>query len=266
MSRRVGRRQLVEQLRDQLSTRDLAVLGSSRRFRLATGDQLRRLHFRHHATPETGARVARRVLSRLAGLGLLVRLNRRIGGIRAGSAGRVYALSPLGHRVLGTEIRKRTTEPSFTFIKHTLAITELSTTLIELDADNQIDLLELQPEPAAWRTHRAGLVETTLKPDLFAKVADDEYELSWFIEIDCGTESRPTIQRKCHAYADYRRTGTEQERHGVFPLVLWIAPDERRLTQLKLAIDGDRRIDPDLFVVTTSDKAAEVIIDTDRQP
>lgn len=114
--------------------------------------------------------------------------------------------------------------------------------------------------------HRAGLVETTLKPDLFAKVADDEYELSWFIEIDCGTESQPTIQRKCHAYADYRRTGTEQERHGIFPLVLWIAPDERRQTQLEQAIDGDRRIDPDLFVVTTSNQAAEVITDTDRQP
>ncbi|MEZ5378914.1 MAG: replication-relaxation family protein [Acidimicrobiales bacterium] len=266
MSRqRVGRRQL-EQLRDQLSPRDLAVLESSRRFRLATGDQLRRLHFRDHATPETGARVARRVLSRLTGHGLLVRLDRRIGGIRAGSAGHVYALSALGHRVVGTETRKRTTEPSFTFLKHTLAITELSTTLIELDTANQIDLLELQPEPAAWRTHRVGLVENTLKPDLFAKVADDEYELNWFIEIDCGTESRPTIQRKCHAYADYRRTGTEQERHGIFPLVLWIAPDERRRTQLAQAIDGDRRIDPDLFVVTTSDKATEVITDTDRQP
>ncbi len=265
MSRRVGRRQL-EQLLDQLSPRDLAVLQSSRRFRLVTGDQLRRLHFRGHATPETGARVARRVLSRLAGHGLLARLERRIGGIRAGSAGHVYALSPLGHRVLGTEIRKRTTEPSFTFVKHTLAITELSTTLIELDADNQIDLLELQPEPAAWRTHRAGLVENTLKPDLFVKVADDEYELSWFIEIDCGTESRPTIQRKCHAYTDYRRTGTEQEDQGVFPLVLWIAPDERRCTELGQAIDSNRQIDLDLFVVTTLNKATEVITDTDRQP
>ncbi|MDW3218638.1 MAG: replication-relaxation family protein [Acidimicrobiales bacterium] len=265
MSRRVGRRQL-EQLGDQLSPRDLAVLGSTRRFRLVTGDQLRRLHFRDHATPETGARVARRVLSRLAGHGLLVRLERRIGGIRAGSAGHIYALSSLGHRALGTEIRKRTTEPSFTFVKHTLAITELSTTLIELDAADQIDLLELQPEPAAWRTHRAGLVENILKPDLFVQVADDEYELSWFIEIDCGTESRPTIQRKCHAYADYRRTGAEQERHGVFPLVLWIAPDERRRAQLEQAITGDRRIDPDLFVVTTSNKATEVITDTGRQP
>ena len=265
MSRqRVGRRQL-HQLRDQLSPRDLSVLETVRRFRLATGDQLRRLHFRDHATPESGARVARRVLSRLAGHGLLVRLERRIGGIRAGSAGHIYAVTPLGHRVLGTAIRKRTTEPSFTFVKHTLAITELSTTLIELDAANQVDLLELQPEPAAWRTHRAGLVETILKPDLFTKVADDEYELSWFIEIDCGTESRPTIQRKCHAYADYRRTGTEQDRHGIFPLVLWIAPDERRRTQLEQAIAGDRRIDPNLFVVTTSNKASEVVTDTDHQ-
>jgi len=150
-------------------------------------------------------------------------------------------------------------------VKHTLAITELSTTLTELDADDQIDLLELQPEPAAWRTHRDGLVESILKPDLFVQVADAEYELSWFIEIDCGTESRPTIQRKCHAYAEYRRTGIEQERHNVFPLVLWIAPDERRATQLQQAIDGDRRIDSDLFVATTSNKAPEVITDTDRQ-
>jgi len=265
MSRQVSRRQL-EQLRVQLSPRDLAVLESARRCRLATGDQLRRLHFRDHATPETGARVARRVLNRLSGHGLLARLERRIGGIRAGSAGHVYALSPLGHRVLGSDIRKRMNEPSFAFVKHTLAITDLSTTLIELAANDRIDLLELQPEPKAWRTHQAGLIEAILKPDLFVQVADDKYELSWFIEIDCDTESRPTIQRKYHTYAEYRRTGIEQERHGVFPLALWVAPDERRATQLQQAIDSDRRIDPDLFVVTTSSMALAVITDTNRQP
>ena len=265
MSRRVGRRQL-EQLRDRLTPRDIDVLQTVSQFRLATGAQLRRIHFQDHATSETSAQVARRVLNRLTEHGLLARTDRRIGGIRAGSAGHVYTLSPLGHRLMGVETRKRLSEPSFAFLRHTLAITELAIELIELDGSDQFDLLQLQAEPAAWRNHEANLVQVTLKPDLFVQVADDEYERSWFIEVDCSTESRPTIQRKCHAYVDYRHSGIEQERHGVFPRTLWIAPDESRADQLRRAIASDRQIDDALFDVTTTNSAVSKIIGTDGKP
>ena len=82
-----------------------------------------------------------------------------------------------------------------------------------------------------------------------------EYEFSWFIEIDCDTESSPTIQRKCHAYLDYRRTGIEQEERQVFPRVLWVAPDNKRAKQLQRAISAGGQLPVAMFAVTTSDNA-----------
>ena len=127
---RIGRTGL-HRLRSQLSDRDMQILLSVRSFRLLQIQHIKRLHFVGHATDGSASRICRRVLKRLSDLRLLTRLDRRIGGQRAGSAGFVYSLSPLGHRILGTPTRHRHREPSFGFVAHTLAIAELATSLIE---------------------------------------------------------------------------------------------------------------------------------------
>ena len=43
----------------------------------------------------------------------------------------------------------------------------------------------------------------------------------------------PTIERKCLTYVGYWRSGIEQRQHGVFPLVLWLVPNEERQRKLK---------------------------------
>lgn len=257
---RIGRRQL-QGLRATLSERDLAVLSSLRRYRLMTVEQVQRLHFHTHASTETGQRVCRRTLLRLTERDLVARLERRIGGVRAGSAGHVHALSPLGHRLLDTTTRQRHREPSFAFVQHTLAITELATQLVTRAADAALDVLLLDPEPAAWRPFHDGATAVTLKPDLALQLADDHYEASWFVEIDCGTESRPTLQRKCQTYDTYWRTGIEQREHGIFPQTLWIAPDESRARLIGSAIETATNVEPALFAVTTGDRALDVLTD-----
>ena len=72
----------MERLRQQLGPRDWAVLHDVARCRLMTGRQLQLLHF---GDGETAARAARRLLARLTRHGLLARLDRQIGGLRAGS-------------------------------------------------------------------------------------------------------------------------------------------------------------------------------------
>ena len=109
--RRVSEAQIQRQ-REQLSIRDCAVLESVRSYRLMTSVQLQRLHFSDHASEDTAQRICRRVLKRLHTLNYVNRLERRIGGIRAGSAGAVYAIAPLGHRLLASDGRKRWREPS----------------------------------------------------------------------------------------------------------------------------------------------------------
>lgn len=94
----------------------------------------------------------------------------------------------------------------------------------------------------------------TLKSDLYAETAaDDDLVHAWFVEVDLGTESIPTLIKKCHDYEAYRRTGIEQEHSGAFPVVIWSVTHgnaekaEARRDALKRAIAGDRTLPPPLF-------------------
>ncbi len=229
--RRIGHRQL-QQLQNQLSQRDTSVLRSLQRYRLLTVSQLQRLHFTEHASVNTANRVTRRVLNRLHHERLVGRLERRIGGIRAGSAGHIYTLTPLGHRLLGETTRKRWHEPNRYFVEHTLAISETAVNIMAGAEAGNYKPLNVAPEPTAWRHYTDGLAPVVLKPDLYAEVANNDYELRWFVEIDRATESSTVVARKCEQYVDYWRSGTEQQRHGIFPKVLWIVPTNHRLDQI----------------------------------
>src|SRR5687768_5196430 len=92
---RISGRKLME-LAAALGPTEQAVIQSLRRVRLASGAQLVRLHFtdRPHAAVQ-----ARRLLARMVEERLLCALGRRIGGVRAGSSGYVYALDVTGQRL-----------------------------------------------------------------------------------------------------------------------------------------------------------------------
>jgi hypothetical protein len=258
-ARRVGRRAL-HLVRDGLAERDLAVLQAVAEFRLLTAGQIETLVFTDHATPLAAVRASRRVLERLARDRLLVRLDRRVGGVRAGSSSYVYALGPVGHRILHDDGSRRWREPSGTFVAHTLAVAQLVVDLTVAARAGVTELVEYQCEPAAWRTFSRGLAgPDTLKPDLHVVTADRDDEWSWFVEIDLGTESAGAIARKCRTYHDYWATGTEQHRHGTFPRVLWVVDTERRATIIRKAIARTRTINQDLFAVTTNEHAIAML-------
>jgi hypothetical protein len=225
-----------------------------------SGRQIERLHFtvEQHATALTAARTCRRVLERLVSDRLLVRLDRRVGGVRAGSASFVYGLGPVGQRVLGLDgPRRRFREPTATFVAHTLAISELVVMLTLGDRRGEFELLELEAEPICWRP----LGSQQLRPDLFVSLGAGDYEYRYFIEVDLGTESLPRLIAKCQTYDAYYRTGAEQQKHGIFPRVLWIMHDEQRAARLRDAIERSRALSPEFFVVTTNDVVFAVLID-----
>jgi Replication-relaxation len=257
---RLGSRQL-RRLRDELSERDLAVLHSVTSLRLLSARQIQELHFADHSTSLTAARVCRRVLERLTNDGLLVRLDRRVGGIRAGSASFVYCLGPAGDRVLRDgQVRRRVREPSRTFLDHTLAVAQVVVDLTAAARRGQVELLRVETEPACWRTVQATIAgDDQLKPDLFVALAANDYEYRWFVEVDRGTESLTALVRKCRLYDSYYRTGHEQHQHGVFPQVLWRVDSQRRLSQLTDALRRDRRLEPGLFVVVPAAEATKVL-------
>ena len=252
----------LDDLRDELSGRDLAIIGQVADLRLMTGRQIETVHFPlgEHETAGAAARACRRSLVRLDRQRLLIRLERRIGGMRAGSGSFIYALGPIGHRVLRREQpRPRYREPSAVFVDHTLAITQLVIDITVAARYGSLELLGCQAEPRCWRQFTSTAGVTVLRPDLFVSLGVGEFEHRWFCEVDRGTEHLPALIRKCRLYESYYATGTEQADHGVFPRVCWIVPDHRRAARLRKAIDADRHLTDPLFVITTTDKAIDVL-------
>ena len=258
-SRRPARRVTANQL--DLMRRDFSDLGLSalqtlRDYRLMQVPHLARFLYAKKQK-EAGERSCRRLLKRLHDKDLVRRLDRRIGGMRAGSSGHVYAVSPLGHRLLRSGTRKRWGEPSLYFVNHTLAIAEVASQTYAL-AIQAGHATRFETEPAVWRRYQDALTETWVKPDLYTVVVSGEEELHWFVEVDLHTESLSRIERKCQAYRNYFNTGAEQATTGVFPKVLWTAPDEQRATQLTSVL-GQSRWPPGLFALALAPSAASAI-------
>jgi hypothetical protein len=256
----VSRRGHAVRLREKLSERDRAILGDLDQLRLLTGKQLRRLHF-PDGDPITQGRKVRAALQRLDDLGVIVRLSRRVGGIRAGSEGFVIGLSGWGHAVLSLDSdrprrHRRVVETKPAFQSHVLAVSDLYVSLVEGSRVGHSELLEFAGEPGAWRRFGGlGGQAVTLKPDAFVRLGVGDYELATFIEQDMATESLPTIARKLTAYVTYWRTGQEQQTHGVFPRVWWLVPTTARLQAIAQNISRLPRDARALFSVCLTSEA-----------
>ena len=227
---RVSRKRL-ENLAVDLQGRDTAILEALQNSRFMTSGQISRQHFEtDHANPSAAQRAANRAMHRLQNYGLITSLNRRVGGINGGSTGFVWGLTPPGARFVNLgeddQPRKRSFEPSPRFVEHAVGVSELNVQLLGMEG---IAVVNIQFEPNCWRNYHSG----TLKPDLYAVTSDGEYEDSWFFELDLATEAPSRVVSKCEQYQDYYRSGVEQSDNGVFPMVVWIVPDEKRKSSLQ---------------------------------
>lgn len=224
----------VERLADQLGPRDRLIWADLARVGVLTGAQLTRLRF-SDLSPSSRDRTRRRVLARLAALDVVATLDRRIGGVRAGSAGLVYSLGLAGQRLEpflaadhGAEPSarpRRPWTPGATFLAHALDVAELYVQLRERERTGTLTLGEYLTEPATWQPHAFG---GYLKPDAYAVLRADGVEDSWWVEVDRATESRPTLRRKLLGYIDYVGSG-QLGPGGVVPRVLLTVPHYRRL-------------------------------------
>lgn len=276
MTARYATSNRLDVLRANLSKRDLAILDTLRQYRLASSQQLERWYFTSHATPVAAARAARRSLRRLADFGLISHLHRRIGGVRAGSAGLVWHLTRAGWKLLAAATavtppaRLDLAEPSLRQADHTLAITEVAVRLHETADAGRCELIELTPEPACWRRYfgpwGANLI---LKPDLSATTAQpgSNFETIWFLEIDRASESLATIACKVRQYEAYRQSGREQAAQGVFPRVAWIVPDQTRADRIQSALANHQPTPADGHIAVTLDQFIQLVCgDTPTTP
>jgi hypothetical protein len=262
---RVSVPQLVT-LAETLLPRDRAIVETTARLSLVSGRQLAHIFFNNGNNSVTDGRLARRVLARLVAERVLERLPRRQGGVGGGSGSWVYALGPAGRRMVaywagdGLPRSRKPHEPGITWTTHTLAVSELYVRLREAEGAGRVELLAFEAEPACWRRYtRLGGVAGVLKPDAYLRLGVGEFEDSFFVEVDLGSERRGQLVRQHTAYREYFRSGAEQAKTGVFPGVLWLGPDERRTA---LLTDIHRKL-PEvarrLFSVATTERAIDVL-------
>jgi hypothetical protein len=255
----------VDDLASRLTPRDLTVLKSVAELRFVTGSQLARLHFAGEGASR--ARAARRALLRLTDLDCLARLPRVVGGVRAGSAGFVYHLGLAGQKLairsgwLPGGRGRRSRSPGLFFLDHCLRVAELHTLLVEADRAHRLELLELSAEPACWRSFRGIGTQQVLKPDSFVRVGLGEWEFSYFVEVDRGTEGSRTLERKLTEYLAYEANGVEQRKHGVFPKVLWTVEDSARASVIAAEVEQLPPGSRGLFSVASFEKAIEQVLE-----
>ena len=268
-----GQRQLLV-LSEQLSERDHQILLVVDRFRLLQAEQIRRLFFHEISTQAGSARLCRRALARLTATALLHRLERRIGGIRAGSSGHVYALAATGRRLLvyrnghGVASDRGPYEPSRGFVAHRLAIADLYLQLVEAQRHTTVELLSFESEPHCWRSFNSGGLGgvTVLKPDAYVEVAQGEYEHANFVEVDLATAGRAAVLRKLHSYLAYQRTGREQAANGWFPRVVWITTTSARASYLTELVKTMPHAAQELFSAGTGASALALLLGETTRP
>lgn len=260
------------QLAEELTSSERTVIEALAELKLATHQQLATL-LRNPARRvglESEARSARRTLARLTALGIFRRLERRIGGIRAGSAGYIYYLGSPGQRLVaywqgrGLVKGRHRPEPGSQFVRHRLAVSELYVQAILAQKRGQLDVLDFELEPASWRQMVDSFGGATiLKPDAFVRIGAGDFTVSSFVEVDLGSESRSVIARKALAYIDYFNSGIEQAGNDVFPRVVFLTTSEARkaaIVDICAALPPERW---ELFTVTTLDRGL-LAISSDR--
>jgi len=248
----------------ELSVRDREITETVRRVQLVSGEQVRRLFFTDSQNPATSARLARRTLARLVERGVLGRLERRIGGVRAGAAGHVYFTAAAGQRLLaywqGEGLRRTRSpyEPTRALVRHTLAVAECYVLLVEAARAGVGELLTFEVEPRQAFAG-AGGARMVLRPDAFVRLEVGEYEERAWLEIDCATEGRRALARKCRAYLAAYQAGVEPQ---VFPRVVWVTTTARRVELLSEVCASLPAEAWELFAVTTHEQLLGLLTGT----
>jgi hypothetical protein len=203
-------------------------------------------------------------MTRLADLGLVMTLQRKIGGARAGSAGHIYTLTPAGHRYLAAltgqpnpppHVKKSPT-PGALFLTHALTISEVYVSLHEAARCHDVTVSTFTTEPACWCPLGHG---NYLKPDAYCVLTTATHRDCWWLEIDQATESMPRITRKSRAYLDFlTHAGVGPD--DVPPRVLFTTPDTARTKTIKEITIKLSTQDIDLINVTTHTDAPKFLI------
>ena len=234
--------------------------------RFATTTQLARLTALEYASSASALRQTQRHLASLAQQRLLTSLERRVGGWQGGSAVTIWAATTRGHRLVAAENggwdeevprRQRPREVSTTFLDHLLAITEVRTSIEEAVRQEADTEATVALEPDCWRTALSPSGQPqVLRPDMAVTITSPAYEDHYLVEVDRATENPGRVIATCWRYQEHQAQASDD---GVFPLVVWLVPTDRRRHRLERAIAHSTGLLRDLFRVIRLDQLPTLI-------
>ena len=236
--------------------------------RFATTTQLARLTAPDYASPASALRQTQRHLASLAQQRLLTSLERRVGGWQGGSAVTIWAATTRGQRRVVAENgedeevsrRQRPREVSTTFLDHLLAITEVRTSIEEAVRQEADTEAAVALEPDCWRTALSPSGQPqVLRPDLAVTITSPAYEDRYLVEVDRATENPGRVIATCWRYQEHQATSVQASDGDVFPLVVWLVPNDRRRHRLERAIAHSTGLLRDLFRVIRLDQLPSLI-------
>ena len=232
--------------------------------RFATTTQLARLTAPEYASSASALRQTQRHLASLAQQRLLTSLERRVGGWQGGSAVTIWAVTTRGQRRVAVDEgegevprRQRPREVSTTFLDHLLAITEVRTSIEEAVRQEADTETTVALEPDCWRTALSPSGQPQLlRPDLAVTITSPAYEDRYLVEVDRATENPGRVIATCWRYQEHQAQASDD---GVFPLVVWLVPNNRRRHRLERAIAHSTGLLRDLFRVIRLDQLPTLI-------
>ncbi|MCX4699008.1 replication-relaxation family protein [Streptomyces sp. NBC_01373] len=195
----------------ELRERDFEVIRLVGTFTQLASTHISELLFadRSHTVPD-------KVLGRLTQNGYLVRVGRRISGVKGGAGAYVFKLGRYGRALLDVENRQSTTVNN-----HALMVADV---YLELRRAEKLGVLRLTD----WAAETA--VSPSVRADLAATVEFPQQARSsrYFLEIDLGTERPTRITEKVAGYWRAVETSTAD----YFPFVVFVVWEQARKNEL----------------------------------
>ena len=141
-----------------------------------------------------------------------------------------------------------------------MAITEVRTSIEESVRQQTDTETAVALEPDCWRTalSPSGQVQV-LRPDLAVTVTSPSYEDRYLIEVDRATENPGRVIATCWRYQEHQAASSQASDDGVFPLVVWLVPNDRRRHRLERAIAHSSGLLRELFRVIRLDQLPTLI-------
>lgn len=230
-----------------MTARDKEVLMSIYYHRCLTTEQIADIHFRHDASGKENSQanlIARRRLRKLFDYALIDRFFIDVGE-NMGSSQAHVTLDSLGAKVVAgllniepSEVnwRYEMNEARLPYLGHMIAINHVYIALLKSARELGHECTDFKTENHVRHEFEHWGQKMVFNPDAYGQYWMDKEGFHFFLELDNGTMSIPTFQKKHQRYMSFYESGKYRAQYETFPFILTVTTTHDRARQLARSI------------------------------